>query len=177
MTLKDLSEKVNLSVSFLSGIERDIYSPSLETVSMLSEIFDISISNLLGEGDRHRIKLIRRSERKVYEDERSKLEFLSKHQSLDTRLELKRIEVEPKTHQDKWIHSHSGEEIIQVLEGSACINVGGNVYCLSKDDSIHFDASILHGFENKEDAPLKMLICTSPSCDRDNLLNKDRKTS
>ncbi|HET59538.1 MAG TPA: XRE family transcriptional regulator [Chloroflexi bacterium] len=50
MTLKDVSLKTGLSISFLSDIERGRTKPSLETVYKLAECYGISVHGLIPEG-------------------------------------------------------------------------------------------------------------------------------
>lgn len=50
LTLKELSKKVDISVSFLSDIENDRSQPSLERVRALASGLDTTVSYLLGEG-------------------------------------------------------------------------------------------------------------------------------
>lgn len=42
MTLKDVSEKTNLSISFLSQVERSICSVTLESLRKISEALEVS---------------------------------------------------------------------------------------------------------------------------------------
>jgi len=164
MTLKALAEKVKLSVSYLSGIERDKYPPSLETISFLSEFFKISISELIGEEHKYKIKIIKKNERKTItnDDNKVMISFLSKPATIDSKLEFKLIQMCPKTVEGKWIHSHSGEEACMVLEGDACVNIDGHVFFLEQGDTIHFDSSLMHVYENKTESSLKLIVCTSP---------------
>ncbi len=47
MTLKQLAHEVGLSLSYLSDIERDRTSPSLNTLALLAELYDMKVSNIL----------------------------------------------------------------------------------------------------------------------------------
>lgn len=49
LTLKDLSEKANISVSFLSDIENGRSNPSLERLNDIAKALDTTTSYLLGE--------------------------------------------------------------------------------------------------------------------------------
>ena len=46
-TLKDISSSSNLSVSYLSDIERGRTNPSLQTLETLAKQFDLSVTDLL----------------------------------------------------------------------------------------------------------------------------------
>jgi transcriptional regulator with XRE-family HTH domain len=47
MTLKDLSGHTGLSVSYLSDMERGRTAPSLDTLTLLSDAFDMTVTDLL----------------------------------------------------------------------------------------------------------------------------------
>ncbi len=164
MTLKDLSKKMNLSISFLSGIERDVYSPSLETVLSISNIFRTTVAELLGESNKNKVKVIKKNNAHTFltEDKKVKMVFLSKPVTIDTKLELKTIEVKPMYENKEFYHEHRGEEVVHVMDGVICMNVGGHVFELKRGDTVHFDSSILHGFGNRRNKSAKILIATSP---------------
>jgi transcriptional regulator with XRE-family HTH domain len=46
-TLKNISESINLSVSYLSDIERGYTNPSLQTLEILAKHFGVSVADLL----------------------------------------------------------------------------------------------------------------------------------
>jgi len=163
MTLKDLSGKMGISISALSGIERNKYSPSLDAVQKVSELFNVSMSQMLGEDKKECVRLIRNEGRKqvVSKDGKVKLEVLSGDDCGDAKISMQSVEIAPDGN-EKFAHKHFGEEIIYVLEGEVQVNVGGNVYALAKSDCIHFDASIIHGINNSSDKISKVLITTTP---------------
>lgn len=49
LTLKKLSEKAELSIGYLSNLERDACSPTLENIQKICGILDVSLSELLEE--------------------------------------------------------------------------------------------------------------------------------
>lgn len=51
MTLKDVKETTGLSISFLSDIERGRTNPSLETVYKLADCYEISVHDLIPDGN------------------------------------------------------------------------------------------------------------------------------
>lgn len=46
MTLKDLSEQANLSVPYLSDVERDVVNPSVETLQKIANAFNMTVRDL-----------------------------------------------------------------------------------------------------------------------------------
>lgn len=52
MTQAELAKKINLSKANVSKYEADLVEPSLDTLSMISVLFDVSINYLLGLSDK-----------------------------------------------------------------------------------------------------------------------------
>ena len=46
LTLKDLNERANLSVPYLSGLERDIVNPSIETLQKIAKAYAMTVQDL-----------------------------------------------------------------------------------------------------------------------------------
>ncbi|MDO7205343.1 helix-turn-helix transcriptional regulator [Paraclostridium bifermentans] len=44
MTLKDLSEKTNLSIGFLSQLERGLTSIATDTLGSIADVFEVELS-------------------------------------------------------------------------------------------------------------------------------------
>ncbi len=49
LTLKELSEKTNLSISFISDIENKRRNPSIDNLKLLANALNVSVSDLLDE--------------------------------------------------------------------------------------------------------------------------------
>lgn len=47
LTLKNLSELANLSVPYLSDVERDVVNPSVETLQKVAKAFNMTVRDLL----------------------------------------------------------------------------------------------------------------------------------
>lgn len=52
LTLTEVSEKTNLSVSFLSDIERGRTKPSLDTLETLAKFYEVNLSELVDEQEK-----------------------------------------------------------------------------------------------------------------------------
>ena len=51
LTLKDLSQRADLSVPYLSDIERGVVNPSIETLQKVASAYDMTVKNLLNDVD------------------------------------------------------------------------------------------------------------------------------
>ena len=62
LSLRELAERVSLTASFLSQIERDLTSPSIESLRKISDALEVPIFYFLLESD-DRCPVVRRDER------------------------------------------------------------------------------------------------------------------
>ena len=49
LTLKDLSQRANLSLPFLSDMERGVVSPSIETLQKIARAYDMAVKDLFND--------------------------------------------------------------------------------------------------------------------------------
>jgi mannose-6-phosphate isomerase-like protein (cupin superfamily) len=55
------------------------------------------------------------------------------------------------------LHSHNCDEHVTVLEGSAEVEIAGEITPLEPDDTTYVTAGIVHAFRNTGDTPMKIL--------------------
>ena len=165
ITLKDLSEKTELSVSFLSQFERGISSITLISLKRIADALNVPMKDLFdGESNAHGQFVHRESdgsglmglEKKYLSYERLSGKFEGrKIESLLLRMEPLRSDFEPCTHE--------GEEFIYILRGSARFTVDGQEYVVKEGESIHYPSTLLHSIVNIEDRELVFLCIVTPT--------------
>jgi mannose-6-phosphate isomerase-like protein (cupin superfamily) len=55
------------------------------------------------------------------------------------------------------LHSHNCDEHVTVLDGSAEVEIAGEITALEPDDTTYVAAGIVHAFRNTGDRPMKIL--------------------
>src|SRR4051794_20573933 len=65
MTLKELSEKSQLSVGFLSQLERGLTTIAVESLQMLSEVLDVPLRYFLSYQSKNNSEILRSYEREM----------------------------------------------------------------------------------------------------------------
>lgn len=144
LTLAELSEKTNLSISYLSQIERDKTMPSLPTLVTIAKIFNTGLRYFFeSEGD------------DVHVVRSHKGQTISPHdsqpltpQDWNPKITVKRIIYQPGTSSDP-LEQYAGEEIILMLAGELTISIGDERFVLTTGDSIHYDALQPHFWKNE----------------------------
>lgn len=164
ITLKELSEKTKLSVSFLSQFEREISSITLISLKKIAEALDVTMKELFDDEVDERASFVHRDsegpglmglEKKYASYERLSGRFDGrKMESLLLRMEPLRSDFVPCTHE--------GEEFIYILEGTAKFTVDGREYVVGEGESIHYPSTLLHSIMNIEDRELVFLCIVTP---------------
>lgn len=167
ITLKELSGRTELSVSFLSQFERGISSITLVSLKRIAEAMGLGMKELFDEPEVQEVKgaFVHKSGQghealELYKKYAS-YERLSgrfdgrKLESLLLRMEPLQDDFEPCTHE--------GEEFIYVLEGSARFTVDGVDYNVTAGESIHYPSVLLHKIVNIENRELVFLCIVTPT--------------
>lgn len=166
MTLKDLAEKCNLSVAFLSQIERGLASPAIISLNSIAEALDVDLSYFFSIPKKNEnTSIITKSYEQV--------PFVVKHSNyiyseLSQHFEERKMEImheiilPGKEENYPTIGSHIGEEFIYVLEGVVTLIYGDKQYELYPGDSAHYPSSVPHTWRNYTNKLAKILSINTP---------------
>ncbi|RKD23607.1 transcriptional regulator, XRE family with cupin sensor [Caminicella sporogenes DSM 14501] len=161
LTLKDLSEKTGLSVSFLSQVERGSSSLAITSLKKIADALNVPMSYFFKNFDNHKF-LVKSSEQKPFKIEGSNSEFIRLSGNFPDRiLEAIIVTIPPgEKHGHKF--NHPGEEFIYVLEGLLLVNLDGKDYIVKAGDSIHYPSEITHLWINPLEKNTKILSILTP---------------
>jgi transcriptional regulator with XRE-family HTH domain len=159
ITIQDIAERSGLSKGFLSQVENDKTSPSLNTLERIADALETPLTYLLLP-EQHGPALARHGERQVLVDEASqaRIEYLSPRSGRA----LQMVVVDLPAGHGVGRHEHRGEESCWVLEGSVRISHGEGEVTLSAGDAYHWDGSVPHTVDNAGATPARFLVATSP---------------
>lgn len=150
LTLSEVAQRTNMSIGFLSNLERDISSPTLDSLWHICEALDISLIKLLETSDGNG-RLIRADEREII----LKHNNSAKYETInfgDDKMEGILITLEPKCEYARpWKHSY--EELGLVLEGELTILFEEEEYLLHEGDAFYVEAKKMHSLSNHADIP------------------------
>lgn len=153
MSLEAVAARTDLSIGFLSQIERGLSSPSLRVLATLSDVLGVGIAALFGakrnEGDAADAIITRerqRAELKLWRTGISK-QLLNPAGS-DGRLNLFLVRVEPGGNTGDELYTHDGEEAGLVLDGEMTLTVDQESWTLNAGDSFRFASRRPHRFSN-----------------------------
>ena len=154
LTQEELGERTDLSKGYISQLERDLSSPSMET------FFDIV--EVLGVTPEEFFKQKKSDQKLVYKEEHGyHIKWLIP-ESNEKEMEPILLTLE-KQGQYKQFTPSLSETFIYVLEGKVALQFGEQLYEAEKGESIYYEASKPHRLQNQAKGISKVLIVATES--------------
>jgi transcriptional regulator with XRE-family HTH domain len=156
MSLETVAARTDLSIGFLSQIERGLSSPSLRVLATLADVLGVGIAGLFGAKetagtapDAIVTRQRQRAELNLWRTGISK-QLLSPAGS-EGRLNLFLVHMEPGGSTGDELYTHDGEEAGLVIEGEMRLTVDAKSWTLKQGDSFRFASRRPHRFSNPSD--------------------------
>jgi len=151
MSIKELSKKTNLTSSLISQVERNLISPSLNSLTKISGALKVPIVSFFTEATLKPCPITRKKQRKktvIFSSSHVIYQLLSPDP--DRKIEFLSVEIEPEEDEndENELITHSGEECGYVIKGELEVRLGKERYYLKEGDSIYFQSRIPHRFKN-----------------------------
>ena len=156
LTLAQVGELADLNVGYLSQVENDKASPSLETLAAIADVFEVPITWLLVDAA-PAPRVVRRHERRVQTTpDGIRLEEVDGGFARGLRI----VEGMAPPGAASGLMSDAGEEHHLVLEGTIRLRQGDFVTELGPGDYLVWDGCFPHQAENTGESPARLLIIT-----------------
>jgi transcriptional regulator with XRE-family HTH domain len=159
-SLRELGARTDLTAGFLSQLENDQISPSLNSLQSIATALQVPMFYFLENSQPQPI---------VRADERRKLYFPDSHMGYDLLApDLTRqmmpllIRMEPGVRRIALPLAKPTEQWFFVLQGRLEINVGEDTHLLDQGDSIYFDGDLLREFSSVSEEELVVICCMTP---------------
>jgi len=150
LTLVELAEKTNRSVSLLSQIENGNVSPSFSSMHTIADALEINLGHMIAEESTSTEEdsfHLKPTARKVLMTQGGLQHQLLSH-GIKLSFEFIILEVPPGASTGEYLYSHDGEECGMVLEGELLLETGDRVHRLKAGDSITLKSSLPHRLSN-----------------------------
>jgi len=159
MTLAQVAAASGLNTGYLSQIENDKASPSLEALAALGEALDVPVAWFLMEATPPP-RVVRFGDRRSW-TRNPGVSVAEVDGGLPRDVCIVRVDAEPGTR--SGLHAHHGDEHHVVLSGRWRLTQGDHVVEAGPGDYILWDASIPHDAEVVGDEPASMLLISPRS--------------
>lgn len=161
LTLKDVADKVGITPSALSQIERDRSNPSLSRLKAIASALGTTIGHLIPASAPSARLVVRGTARKRLSPRRGiTYELLTP--DLSGQIEFILSVYAPGASTGDEAFAYSGEQCGLVLEGMADVTLYDTVHRLRAGDSIRFDCSVPHRIANPGRRQLRCIWAITP---------------
>ncbi len=164
MTLEVLADKVGLSASYLSRIERGRNSPSLNVLVKLTKVMNVSVRSFFDPEDIKGGALIsKRDDRSILADEYHRTKFDDILPSgVVSNFAVSRILFEVGGRYEKKEELQRGYKTGIIIKGKLELTVDDNVYTLMEGDSFCLDTAAQYLLKNIGEIPLDIVFAFFP---------------
>ena len=164
LTLQQVAQRTELSVSYLSQIERNLLTPSVGTLKRIAGALAIPAGQLIapdaGTG-RTMVSVLRKHERKRVAFPQSSIRYELLMPDFRRRASALWL-VGDSGAESGPAQSHEGEDIVIVLKGQLSVDVAGTWYELKAGDSICFNSELPHRWRNGGTRTAQAIWISSP---------------
>lgn len=159
LSLKEVADAVELSVSFLSAVERGTSDISLGRLGRLAEFFGHDLGSLLGYESRLSRPQILYEREKISIDRGEGVRFdVYRLPALGVEFILNDIAPHSGFREEL---AHEGLDAILVIDGPLTLTVNGNDYILNSGDCAVYSAAYPHRSRNDSDRPIRVVCMSS----------------
>jgi transcriptional regulator with XRE-family HTH domain len=165
LTLMAVAKRTNLSVSYLSQVERGRLTPSVSALKRIADVLEIPAGSLMfgaeNRGPAAAIGVVRKGARKrvAFPDSIISYELLTP--DLRRRTSLLWLSAAPGAESGPAF-AHEGEDGVVVLRGTLKVEVGGIWHELGEGDSIYFNSELPHRWRNDNRQTAEAIWVSSP---------------
>lgn len=165
ITLEDLSKKSGVALATLSRMENSKMTGTLDSHNRICKALGVSITELyreLEDGSKtvESVPRKNRTEHFIF-SQKAKYELLVSR-AMDKKIMPLMIRLLPGGSTQKEHNKPGVEKFIYVISGSFYAYVGNEKYFLKRGDSLYFEASLPHHFENTGKTETEAICVVSP---------------
>ena len=159
LTLEELASRSELTKGFLSQLERDLTSPSIDSLSDILEALGTNLAEFFQE-DKNDQFIFHADDFFVDEREDCTVNWIvpntQKNQMEPILLEL------PEGGESFTVEPHDGEEFGYVLEGAIILMVGEEKHIVHKGETFYLSGKSRHYLKNEKKTTAKVLWVSTP---------------
>lgn len=163
LTQEELGERTDLSKGYISQLERDLNSPSIETLFSLLEVLGSTPKEFFDDDATEQKVVYMEEDQTLYTDEEKHfhLQWLI---PTSNEKEMEPVLLTLEAHGEfKHFEPSQSETFIYVVEGRLRLELGKEHYTATKGNALYFEASDHHQLFNDHDGQTKILLVATDS--------------
>jgi len=158
LTLQELAEKSAISATAISAIERNVSSPTVNTLSAIGQALGESLSSLLGESETSYV-LTRSDNRVRLASDVRNADFLSLASGIPgQRFQPTLSIIKAGTTSGEDYIAHRADEFFLVVKGTLEVELNGESIRMEEGDSLYFRGNTPYRWQNTADRETHLLI-------------------
>lgn len=146
LTLKQMSNDLGLSIGFLSNLERNINSPTLDSLQRICEYLKINIIDLL-EGSPKKELLVKKGDRRIIFEKEGEIRYEMINNG-EKSIKGVCIVMEKGANYKNFSWGHNSDELGVIFKGRMRIDTSNMEYILEEGDSLYIPAHTTHSLVN-----------------------------
>lgn len=161
LTQQELANRLGLTKGYISQVENNLTSPSLQTLFQILEVLGSNVHSFFSNEEEQMI-VCKKENQSVHasKDLKHMLTEIAPHM-VKFEMEPVIIDIEP-SGQSEMHQAHPGEEFGYVLDGQIVLVFNQKRYILRKGESFYFQANKEHYLLNQSQMHAKVLWVESP---------------
>lgn len=159
LTAAGLAERIGVTRSFISSVERGIAYPSIMVMRSIAAALEIPVF-LLFTGPESNGIVVRKSQRKKIRQPNARYSYELLSPDVQHRMEMLLTRLRPGAAPAP--RSHEGEECALVLTGHIMLTIGGVDYELHEGDSIYYNSGLPHSARAIGDQEAEVVSAITP---------------
>ncbi|RXT07781.1 helix-turn-helix domain-containing protein [Ammoniphilus sp. CFH 90114] len=148
MTVEEVAEKIGLSQSMVSQVERGKAKPSLDTIWKLSILLDVPLNYFFEGIEKEPVLVVPRESQEILKMRHENVHYRVLTPLTGRKIEFFELIVSPGHVEEMTQLPHQGEECGIVIQGELEVLIDDQAYHLKKGDCIYFDSTYPHAFRN-----------------------------
>jgi transcriptional regulator with XRE-family HTH domain len=160
LTLEEVSKRSNLSVPFLSQVERDLAAPSMSSMVSIAKALNVSVSYFVDTPSDH-TNIRTAAEIRYFRLDGLPVTYGRLTGAVENRKLDALLVCIPPGYVSESVQ-HAGEEFFFVSEGTLKIRIDVKEYVLCPGDSAHFNSGLQHRWENVGDKEVRLVWVGTP---------------
>lgn len=146
-TLKDMSEKTELSIGFLSQVERGSSSLAITSLKKIADALEVEMTYFFQKNDFAKY-IVKKDDHVPFQLNGSGYRYTKLSGNFSGKaLDAIKVEIQP-LEEDSFSFGHPGEEIHFVIKGALEVTIDGETFEVGEGETIHYPSTVSHKWKN-----------------------------